>query len=164
MTQAPAPTADALHIVEPTLAGPAGHCHSLVRALAAAADGCDVTIWADRDAAAWDGAGRLVPHFHRRWRRSQGLLLYRRLLRSPGRILVATAGSADLVVAAWAAKRGAVASHRMHFFVHWLGAKAGKADLLAKIARRQPNFEILAPTAAVAEFFAGCGFRATQVP
>ena len=156
----------ALHIVEPTLVGFTGHCHSLVRALAAAAaPDCAVTIWAGRNAiGAWDGAGELRPHFHRRWRRLQGFLLYRRLLREPGRILVATAGSTDLALAAWAAGRGAVAPGRMHFFVHWLGRKSGKAGLLSSIARRQPNFEILAPTATVADFFRGCGFRTTQVP
>lgn len=156
----------ALHIVEPTLAGPAGHCHSLVRALAAAASGCDLTIWAGRaaDPSAWDGPGRLVPHFDRRLRRAQAFALHRRLLRGPGRILVSTAGSADLAVAAWVAARGAVPPHRLHFFVHWLGRKEGKAGLLAAVAERQPNFEILAPTAEVAEFFAARGFRTTQVP
>ena len=60
-----------LHIIEPTLAGFTGHCHSLVHSLAAAAPECDVTVWAGRGAVeAWDGAGRLHPHFHRRWRRS----------------------------------------------------------------------------------------------
>ena len=156
----------ALHIVEPTLAGFTGHCHSLVRALAAAAaPDCEVTIWAGRGAVgAWDGAGALRPHFHRRWRRLQGFLLYRRLLHEPGRILVATAGSTDLALAAWAAGRGAVVPAKVHFFVHWLGRKAGKAGLLSSIARRQPNFEVLAPTATVAGFFTACGFRATQVP
>ena len=156
----------ALHIVEPTLAGFTGHCHSLVRSLAAAAaPDCEVTIWAGRGAVgAWDGAGELRPHFHRRWRRLQGFLLYRRLLREPGCILVATAGSSDLTLAAGAAGHGAVAPGKMYFFVHWLGRKADKAGLLSSIARRQPNFEILAPTAAVAGFFAACGFRTTQVP
>ncbi len=158
---------DTLHIVEPTLVDFAGHCHSLVRALAgAAAPGCEVVIWAarDADAAAWDGPGTLRPHFRRRLRRLESYLLYRRLLRAPGRILVATAGSTELALAARAAARGAVPAHKMHFFVHWLGAKGGKAGLLASVARRQPRFEILAPTATVAEFFAGCGFRTTQVP
>ncbi len=154
-----------LHIVEPTLVDFVGHCHSLVHALAAAAPECDVVIWAgSRAGRSWDGPGRLQPHFHRRLRRLQSLLLYRRLLRQPGRILVATAGSSELALAAWAAGRAEVPPHKIHFFVHWLGRKGGKAGLLASIARRQPQFEILAPTASVADFFARCGFRTTQVP
>ena len=43
-------------------------------------------------AAAWLGPGRLQAFFHRGWRRLQGLWLLRRLLRQPGRILVAPIG------------------------------------------------------------------------
>ena len=153
-----------LHIIEPTLAGDSGHCHSLVRALAHAARECDITVWASRAAApGWPGPGRLVPHFQRRWRRLQAFWLYRRLLRQPGTILVATAGTADLVLADWAAP-GRIQAHKLFMFVHWLGGKAAKARRLSAIARRQPNIEILAPTATVADFFAACGFRATLVP
>lgn len=165
----------ALHIIEPTLTGLAGHCHSLVRALADAAAECDVTVWAGRGGnATWQPPGRLVPYFHRRWRRLQGLWLLRRLLRdgsppgqSPGgadsRILIATAGTADLVIADWAAG-GALAPQRLFLFVHWLGGKPGKARRLAAIARRQPELHILAPTVAVADFFSACGFKTSLVP
>ena len=154
----------ALHIIEPTLTGLAGHCHSLVRALVDAAPECDVTVWAGRGGLEdWQPPGRLVPYFNRRWRRLQGLWLMRRLLRAGSPILVATAGSADLVVADWAAA-GPIAPQRLFLFVHWLGNKPGKARRLAAIAKRQPQLEILAPTAAVAEFFTNCGFKTTLVP
>lgn len=165
----------ALHIIEPTLTGLAGHCHSLVRALADAAAECDVTVWAGQAGKAhWQPPGRLVPYFHRRWRRLQGLWLMRRLLREGSqqgqvragdnsRILVATAGTADLVIADWAAG-GAIAPQRLFLFVHWLGNKPGKAQRLAAIAKRQPHLQILAPTAAVADFFSACGFKTSLVP
>jgi glycosyltransferase involved in cell wall biosynthesis len=156
-----------LHIVEPRLTGDVGHCLSLVRALAAAATQAGVgelTIWAGRDAAAvWRGPGLLQSFFRRRWRRLQGLWLLRRLLREPGRILIATAGSADLVMADWAAA-GRIPPRKLYCFVHWVGAKASKAEMLRKIARRQPHIQILAPTAAVAEVFTRCGFQTTLVP
>ncbi len=156
-----------LHIVEPTLTGDTGHCLSLVRSLAGAAvqaGAGDLTLWAGRGAAAaWQGPGRLQTFFHRRWRRLQGLWLLRRLLRQPGRIIVATAGSADLVMADWAAS-GRIPPRKLYLFVHWVGAKANKVELLRKIARRQPNLQILAPTAAVADLFARCGFQTTVVP
>jgi hypothetical protein len=154
-----------LHIVEPTLTGDAGHCHSLVRALAgAAAPRADLTVWAGVQAAAfWQGPGRLAPIFKRHWRRLQAFWLLRRLLRQPGRILVATAGTADLVIADWAAQ-GLIPPHKLFMFVHWLNAKPAKARRLAAIARRQPHLEILAPSPSVADFFRRCGFRATVVP
>ena len=164
MTRTPPPP---LHIIEPRLTGEVGHCLSLVQALAAAAvqaGAIDLTVWAGRGAAAaWHGSGLLQTFFHRRWRRLQGLWLLRRLLRQPGRILIATAGSADLVMADWAAA-GRIPPRKLYCFVHWVGAKANKTKLLRSVARRQPNLQILAPTAAVAEVFTRCGFQTTLVP
>ena len=157
--------ASPLHIIEPTLTGDVGHCHSLIRALAgAAAPQAELTVWAGTQAASfWQGPGRLAPVFHRRWRRLQAYWLYRRLLRQPGHILVATAGTADLVSADWAA-RGVIPPRKLFLFVHWLNAKPSKARRLAAIARRQPHIEILAPSPSVADFFRQCGFKATVVP
>jgi glycosyltransferase involved in cell wall biosynthesis len=161
-----------LHIVEPTLSGDSGHCMSLVRALSDAAVQtglCDVTVWGGRAAAAahWPGPAQLMAHFDRRWRRFQALGLYRRLLGQPGRILVATASSADFVSLDWAARWSrtpTIAPNKVALFVHWVNAKPGKARLFKKIARRQPNLKVLAPTTSVASFFADCGFATQVVP
>ncbi|MCB2021938.1 MAG: hypothetical protein KDG44_14165, partial [Burkholderiaceae bacterium] len=158
-----------VHIIEPRLVDNVGHCLSLVRALATAIDeagaGERLTVWGGAGAAAvWTGPGQLRPFFHRRWRRLQALWLLRRLLREPGRILIATAGTADLVMADWAAAGRTIAPHRLHLFVHWVGAKADKARLLTRIARRQPNLRIFGPTRAVVDLFARCGFEASLAP
>jgi hypothetical protein len=161
-----------LHIVEPTLSDEAGHCMSLVRALSEAAvqtGRCDVTVWGGRAAAVahWPGPAQLMPHFDRPWRRLQALGLYRRLLGQPGRILVATAGSADFVSLDWAARWSgiqAIAPNKVALFVHWVNAKPGKTRLFKKVARHQPNLKVLAPTASVASFFADCGFFTQVVP
>lgn len=160
--------AEPLHIVEPRLSGDTGHCLSLVRALAGAAAEAGaadrLTIWGGTDAPApWRGPGALKAHFRRRWRRLQAFWLLRRLLREPGRVLVATAGTSDLVMAHWAAA-GRIAPHKLFLFVHWVGAKANKTGLLTRLAQRQPNIEILAPTDAVAGLFARCGFITRRVP
>lgn len=158
-----------IHIVEPRLVNEVGHCLSLVRALARATSeagaGERLTIWGGAGSAAfWRGPGELRPIFHRRFRRIQALWLLRRLLREPGRILIATAGTTDLALAEIAAAGRTIAPHRLHLFVHWVGAKAGKTKLLTKIARRQPNLQIFGPTPAVVDLFARCGFQARLVP
>lgn len=157
-----------LHIVEPRLTGDTGHCLSLVRALAGAVAGAGasdrLTIWGGVEAAAaWHGPGVLQPHFRRRWRRWQAFWLLRRLLREPGRILVATASTAELAMAQWAAV-GRIPPRKLFLFVHWVGGKADKAGLLARIADRQPELQILAPTEAVAQLFTRCGFQVHSVP
>ncbi len=160
-----------LHIVEPTLSGEAGHCMSLVQALSEAAyqSGCrEITVWGSHAAgqSRWPGPAQLKPHFHRRWRRFQALALYRQLLRQPGRILVSTANSTDLISLDWAARTncvGQIPAGKVSLFVHWLNIKPGKAKLFKAVARRQPHIQILAPTARVVEFFKACGFAAQQV-
>lgn len=164
MTNAPP-----IHIIEPRLVDNVGHCLSLVRALASAVSdagaGDRLTIWGGVGAAAvWRGPGQLRPVFHRRWRRLQALWLLCRLLREPGRILIATAGTADLVLAELAAAGRTIAPHKLHLFVHWVGAKSGKTKLLESVARRQPNLRIFGPTPAVVDLFARCGFQASLAP
>jgi len=157
--------AETLHLIEPTLADAAGHGHALVLALAqAAAPDCEVQVWAAREfRSAWTGPGRLHAHFSRRWRRPQAFALYRRLLREPGRLLITTAGTTDLLLAAWAAP-GRLGPGKCHAFVHWLNARESKRRLLTRLARRQPHLQILAPTDSVARFFRDCGFDAVAVP
>lgn len=158
-----------IHIIEPRLVDDVGHCLSLVRALATAISeagaGEQLTIWGGAGAAAaWRGPGQIKPYFHRRWRRVQALWLLRRLLREPGRILIATAGTADLAIAELAAAGRTIAPHKLHLFVHWVGTKADKTKLLVRIARRQPNLRIFGPTPAVVDLFARCGFEASLAP
>ena len=156
--------AQALHIVEPTLNNHAGHCHSLVEACAAATGSVEPTIWAGRNSVGvWQGRGHIEPYFRRSLRRVQTFFLLRRLLREPGRVLISTAGTSDLLAADMAA-RDTIPPGKLYFYFHWLGGKASKAGKLARIAARQPNLEILAPTATVADFFRDVGFRARIVP
>ena len=157
--------AETLHLIEPTLAEEVGHCHALVLALAQAAPaGCDLQVWAARSfGSAWSGPGRLHAHFSRRWRRLQAYALYRRLLREPGRLLITTAGTTDLLLAACAAP-GRIEPGKCHAFVHWLNTRESKRRLLERLARRQPHLQILAPTDSVARFFVDCGFDAAAVP
>lgn len=152
-----------LHIVEPTLNSYTGHCYSLVDAIAQAAPVDDVRIWAGRESARfWQGKGQIEPYFSRSIRKFQSYFLFRRLLAEPGKVLLSTAGTSDLILLDWAA-RGLIPEKKVYLYVHWLGAKAAKAAKLAKIARKQPHLEVLCATASTTAFFKELGFRSTTV-
>lgn len=156
-----------LHIVEPTLSSNAGHCRPFVEAVAraAAAAGSPVVVWAGRGAAADLPEGAVLHrHFSRRWRRLQAFALFQRLLRVPGRILLATAGTADFLLLRAASPNG-VASGKVSLFVHWVRPSARKARALEAAARVCPWMRVLGPSAAVAGYFRERGFAdVRQVP
>lgn len=153
-----------LHIVEPTLNSYAGHCHSLVEALVQAAPAEQVRIWAGMGSERfWQGGGQIEPYFFGPLRRFQAFFLYKRLLRQPGKVLLSTAGTSDLITLDWAAK-GKIPESKVYLYIHWVGAKASKAAKLADIAKRQPNLQILCATSQGTAFFRELGFRAQTVP
>ncbi len=156
-----------IHIVEPTLESEAGHCGSFVASLcrARAGSGPDLCVWAGRRARLGGIAAPGVavrPHFFRRARRVQEYLLLSKLLRSPGRVFIPTAGRADLVLLDLAA-RGEVPAGKVFLFFHWIRPGAGKEDSFRALAKRQPNLGVLAPTESVAEILRRCGFAAARV-
>ncbi len=156
-----------LHIVEPTLESDAGHCHSFVASLCGArgSDGPEICVWAGRRARLphLSAPGVTVrPYFRRRVRRLQEYVLLSRLLRSPGRIFIATAGRTDLVLLDLAA-RGEVPPGKVILFFHWVRPAPGKEDRFRRAATRQPHLTLLAPTESVAEALRRCGFGAARV-
>lgn len=152
-----------LNIIEPTLNSYTGHCYSLVEAIAQAAPVDQVRIWAGRESAKfWQARGQIKPYFFRSIRKFQSYFLFKRLLAEPGKILLSTAGTSDLILLDWAA-RSPIPEKKVYLYVHWLGAKASKAGKLAKIARNQPNLEILCATETTTSFFQGLGFKSATV-
>lgn len=151
---------EVLHVVEPTLSSNEGHCRPFVEAVARAATeaGSSVEVWAGNGAAADlpDGA-TLHQHFHRRRRRLQAFALYWRLLRGPGRILVATAGTTDFLFLRAAAPKG-VPPGKAALFVHWARPSARKARALEAVARACPFLRVAGPTATVAGYLRERGF------
>ena len=151
------------NIIEPTLNSYTGHCYSLVEAIAQAAPVDQVRIWAGRESVKfWHGPGQIEPYFFRAIRKFQSYFLFKRLLAKPGKLLLSTAGTSDLILLDWAASE-LIPQNKVYLYVHWLGAKVSKAAKLAKIARNQPNLEILCATASTTSFFKELGFKATTV-
>jgi hypothetical protein len=156
-----------LHLVEPRLLDETGHCLSLASSVCQAAAGRPVTVWAARDARLPEFPPwvRVERHFHRRLRRLQALLLFRRLLRAPGRVLVPTAGHLDLLLLEAAALGRPIPPGKVHLLFHWFRDSPAKRLTLRRVARRQPGLSLLATTTSVVDLFRSCGVgRAEVVP
>jgi glycosyltransferase involved in cell wall biosynthesis len=155
--------AERLHIIEPTLTGEAGHCLSFVSSLVSAAGDEPLTVWCGRSAdVTFPGTVRVNRFFLRKIRRLQAWWLYRKLLKGHERIFVATAGRTDLLLLDLAAT-GRIAPGRVYVYIHWFRPSPGKRAQLEKLARRQPEIVILAPTASVCEELRALGFGHTRL-
>ena len=148
-----------IQIVEPTLEGYSGHCHSLVTSLCQALAGAPIDVWSATGSDGMDFGSRVVnrPIFRRRIRLLQVFLLFRRLLRSGAPIVVTTARRSDLALLDLAA-RGEIPPHRVFLYFHWLRESPAKLRSLRKLALRQPHIVIFATTASVVDVFMRCGF------
>jgi len=156
-----------IHIVEPTLSSEAGHCHSFVESVCSARRGGEagITLYAGSRASLprIEGMGvRVVPYFHRRIRRPEAFLLYRKLLRGPGRVFVPTAGRADLMMLSLAAGRS-IPPGKVFLYFHWVKPVPSKTEFFRKTSRRQPGLTLMGPTETVVGIFRDCGFRDVRV-
>ena len=156
--------ADPIHVVEPTLIDQTGHCHSFISAVCGAGPEQRFVVWAGREASPdlLDALPHveLRPHFSRRIRRLQALLLYRRLLGGGERLFVPTAGTTEITLASVAARR--LSPVQAALFVHWLRGSDAQQRRLAAAARRQPELNLLAPTDAIAALLRAAGFTRVQ--
>ncbi len=156
---------DIIHVIEPTLANEAGHCFSFINAFCKAADGsATIHLWISREAELIfpEKNIQIRKYFFRIIRRLQSYFLYKKLLQSPGRLFISTAGRADLFLLAWAA-RGVIPPQKAYLYFHWLNANDKKLAQLRGIANKQPNLEILGPTPSVIKLFQDAGFSNVQV-
>jgi hypothetical protein len=156
-----------LHIVEPTLEGQSGHCHSFIASL------CGANPDPEQQFVLWVARGarlpqlekpniRVRPYFFRRIRRLQAPLLLRGLLSQPGRVFLATAERADLFLLNLAS-RGKIPEEKVFLYFHWSRKTKRKLDYFKKIARRHPDLNILGPTSTVVDMFRECGFRKARL-
>ena len=154
-----------LNIIEPTLNSYAGHCYSLVESITQAVPvGRQIRVWAGTESGKfWQGKGQINPYFFHATRKIQSYFLYRHLLRKPGKLLLSTAASADFMMLDWAAP-GKIPLNKVYLYVHWLGAKAAKAEKLARLAQKQPHLKVMCTTVSTADFFNSVGFCASMVP
>jgi glycosyltransferase involved in cell wall biosynthesis len=156
-----------IDIVEPTLSSEAGHCHSFVESVCSARredeDGITVYTASRARLPRIEAMGvRVVPYFHRRIRRPEAFLLYRKLLREPGRIFVPTAGRADLTMLSLAAGR-AIPSGKAFLYFHWVKPDPSRRRFFRAASGRQPDLTLMGPTESVVGVFRECGFRDVRV-
>jgi glycosyltransferase involved in cell wall biosynthesis len=154
-----------LNIVEPTLMSEAGHCYSFVNALIAASAGDRaIRLWVNRKAAVTINSAHVEmrKYFNRTLRRLQSYFLYKKLLKTKGKLFVSTAGRTDLHMLDWAA-RGTIPHGKAYLYYHWFNPSASKLRSLKKMANRQPNLVILGPTPSVVNVFKDAGFGDARV-
>jgi len=160
--------AHVVNVVEPTLVSEAGHCSTVVHGLCSAGKGLSFRVWA--------GAGAKLPtlervgvdirrYFFRRLRKLQAFLLYRRLLREPGQIVVSTAGRFDLTVLDWVAS-GPIPESKVFLYFHRLRLTPAKEAALRRLAARQPHVVMLGTTDTIERKLHELGFArtATMLP
>ena len=156
-----------LHIVEPTLEGQSGHCHSFIASL------CSANHDPEQQFVLWVARGarlpqlekpniRVRPYFFRRIRRLQAPLLLRGLLSQAGRVFLATAERADLFLLNLASG-GKIPEEKVFLYFHWSRKTKRKLDYFKKVAGRHPDLNILGPTSTVVDLFRECGFRKARL-
>ncbi|SPE24242.1 conserved hypothetical protein [Burkholderiales bacterium] len=161
---APGRNAPWIEVVEPTLVSEAGHCAALFAGLRAAAPDLAFRLWIDRRAqlAGWNAQSTaLRPVFHRRWRKFEAWLLYRRLLPTGAPILVPTASYFDLRALDLAA-RSPVPARRVFLYFHKLRASVRRMRALEDLARRQPAFELFGTSEEIVQRLRAAGFPQVQ--
>lgn len=157
---AQSPSRPYIEVVEPTLVTEAGHCAALFAGLQAAAPDLTFRLWVDRSAQLPGWETRRVwlrPVFHRRLRKIEAWLLYRRLLQAGALILVPTAGYFDLRALDFAA-RARIPERRVFLYFHKLRASARRTRALQELARRQPDIELFGTSEEIVDRLRAVGF------
>jgi glycosyltransferase involved in cell wall biosynthesis len=153
-----------VHVIEPTLGSVSGHALNVVKSLCAAGEGLPFHLWVGHRAVLPDFEGiasKVHPYFRRRLRKLQAYLLYRKLLRQSGCIVVTTAGTIDLQALDWAAG-GAIPPGKVFLYFHQVRRLGGrKRERFRRLAAKQPNLTVMGTTSAIEQIFRDCGFSHT---
>ncbi len=155
---------ETIHVVEPTLTSETGHCYSFINSLCQASRDVHLSLWVSRNASVSlnNLSVRIKPHFNRRIRRLQCYFLYKKLLRSTGKLFISTASMSDLMLLNWAAC-GKVERNKAYLYFHWLNMSEKKFSYLKNLAQSQPNLILLAPTPTIVNVFEEAGFDNTHI-
>jgi glycosyltransferase involved in cell wall biosynthesis len=148
-----------VHVIEPTLTDETGHCYSFIKSLCIAAPDMQFRLWIARTSnVCFPSVNVCIERlFHRKLRRVQALLLYRRLLDDAACILIATAGRTDLLLLDLLQRD--IPANKVYLYFHWFRDSVERRLYLKKIALRYPNLQILGPTQTITSIFSECGFQ-----
>lgn len=153
-----------VHVIEPTLEGVSGHCFNLVKSLCEAGRGLDLRLWVGRQAELPELerlASAVHPYFRRKIRKPQAFLLYRKLLRRPGHIVITTATTLDLYALDWGASAVIPPGKAFLYFHQVRRLKEKKLERFRHLAAKQPHVMVMGTTPAIEQIFRECGFRHT---
>lgn len=152
-----------LHIVEPTLADQTGHCYGYVRSLVRANKQFDLHVWFDRRGRALFQRENCEahPYFSRRLRKLQKVFCFHKLLKQEVVIFVPTAGRIDLMYLDWLLGKNQY-DQKVFLHFHQFNATPEKMKLLREIAKRHPEFVVIASTRKLIHIFKEAGFNCCE--
>lgn len=161
-------TTPKLHLIEPTLFDQTGHGYSYAISLIEAQEntGEEFHVWLDRRGSGLFKELSCVthPYFFRKTRQLQKLFLYAKLLRKPETIFIATSELLDLQIVDRLQKYIRIKAN-LFFHFHQFKQTEKKLNALSDIAKRNPHFNIMAPTQGLINIFKQAGFpTCTHVP
>jgi len=158
-----------LHIIEPTLNNTAGHCFTVVHALAMAAHkslpNYRVHVWAGHD---FDGQtmsnsdAMIHPYFYRRIRRPQLWWLLRRLTAKGDYVLLPTAARSELAIYNFLPHKLRQQGH-VWFYLHQLRMDGARKARLQMLAKRIPHANILCTHPVLQSIMADAGFLHAKI-
>lgn len=153
-----------INIVEPTLTNESGHCFSFINSLCLNIKEVNIILWGNRNSSLIFPQKNIVQKkiFFRKIRKIQCFFLYKKLLKTPGKILISTAGVIDLLFLNWMAK-GRIRPNKAYLYFHWIKQENKKLKQLRRLAIKQPNVIILGPTLSVVKIFQDAGFKHTHI-
>ncbi len=153
-----------INIIEPTLTTETGHCFSFIESLCSANPAMRFSVWMNY-AASLDFSSKntvINKYFFRKMRKLQCVFLYRKLLNTSDKILIATAGRFDLVIFDWISRK-TIPPNKVYFYFHWMNESHKKLAYLKKLAIKQPNLVMLGPTPSIIKIFETAGFKQAHV-
>lgn len=157
-----------LNLIEPTLFDQTGHSYTYVQCLLEANKQIRSTInvWCDkRGADLFKNQNCTIhPFFYRPLRQIYKIFLYRRLIQQSGIIFVSTAELWDLkLLSHFAKKYRTKVKAKIFLQFHQFKQTPKKIASLVKIAARDQGFNIITPTAKLADIFINRGFKSCTV-
>ncbi len=151
-------------MVEPTLRDEAGHCYSYAQSLLGEAkkQSLGVELWAGKGGESLFKGERVHGFFSQRYRKLQQIYLFYKLIGQDANIFVPITSSFELKVLVHLLRISKKYRGKIFLHFHQYKRKSKKLHFLSELAKKHPEFYIMASTDRLAEIFISAGFKNVQ--